>query len=123
MELVLAGFHDFQFSTDGRYVFFLSDAWATSKALFTSSIRPTAKSIFVCPATDFEVVASGEYRDFLLVGMHRYFIGAGSYDWFWLVRPDGKEIGPVGEDVENFKANYLKTETASPAAPEGSNER
>ena len=57
------------------------------------------------------------------MGMHRYFIGAGSYDWFWLVRPDGKEIGPVGEDVENFKANYLKTETASPAATEGSNER
>jgi hypothetical protein len=122
MESVLAGFHNLQFSTDGRYVFFLSDAWATSKALHVVDTT-NGKEHFVCPATDFEVVGSGEYRDFLLVGMHRYFIGAGSYDWFWLVRPDGKEIGPVGEDVENFKANYLKTKTASPAAPEGSNER
>ena len=39
---------------------------------------------------------------------HRYFIGGGSYDWYWLLKPDGKEVGPVGEDTENFKTTYLK---------------
>jgi len=71
------------------------------------SIRRT-KEHFVCPALEFEVVPSGEYRDCLLVAQHRYFIGGGSYNWFWLLRPDGKEEGPVGEDTENFKATYLR---------------
>jgi hypothetical protein len=52
------------------------------------------------------VVRSGEYRDCLLVARHRYFIGGGTYNWFWLLRPDGKEVGPVGEDTEHFKATY-----------------
>ena len=62
----------------------------------------------VCPAAEFEVVSSGHYRDDLLVQQHRYFIGGGSYDWYWLLKPDGKEIGPVGEDTENFKTTYLE---------------
>ena len=37
---------------------------------------------------------------------HRYFLGGGSYDWYWLLRPDGKEVGPVGETTENFEATY-----------------
>jgi hypothetical protein len=52
------------------------------------------------------VVRSGEYRDCLLVARHRYFIGGGTYNWFWLLRPDGKEVGRWGEDTENFKATY-----------------
>jgi hypothetical protein len=62
---------------------------------------------FVCPALEFEVIPSGECRDCLLVAQHRYFIGRGTYNWFWLLRPDGKGVGPVGEDTENFKATYL----------------
>jgi dipeptidyl aminopeptidase/acylaminoacyl peptidase len=107
MESILAGFSKPQFSTNGRYVFFLSDAWATSGALHVVDTT-NGKEHFVCPALEFEIVGSGEYRDCLLVAQHRYFIGGGTYDWFWLLRPDGKEIGPVGEDTENFKATYLK---------------
>ena len=58
--------------------------------------------------TDVKIVPSGEYKDCLLVQQHRYFVGGGSYDWFWLVRPDGKELGPVGEDTENFLATNVK---------------
>jgi hypothetical protein len=53
-----------------------------------------------------KVVPSGEYKDCLLVQQHRYFVGSGSYDWYWLLRPDGKEVGPVGEDTSNFEATY-----------------
>jgi len=54
------------------------------------------------------VVTSGEYKDCLLVQQHKYFVGGGSYDWFWLLRPDGKEVGPVGEDTENFETTSGK---------------
>ena len=27
-----------------------------------------------------------------------YFIGGGSYDWYWLLTPEGKEIGPLGDE-------------------------
>ena len=107
MEEILAGFSKLQFSSDGKLVYFLSEAWTTSGALHVVDTT-NGKEHFVCPALEFEVVPSGEYRDDLLVQQHRYFIGGGSYDWFWLIKPDGKEVGPVGEDTENFKATYLK---------------
>jgi WD40-like Beta Propeller Repeat len=107
METILAGFSKPQFSTNGRLVYFLSEAWATFGALHVVDTT-NGKEHFVCPGLDFEVVRSGEYRDCLLVAQHRYFISGGTYDWFWLLRPDGKEVGPVGEDTENFKATYEK---------------
>ncbi|HJT45141.1 MAG TPA: hypothetical protein VJ721_02615, partial [Chthoniobacterales bacterium] len=107
METNLAGFSNPQFSSNGKLVYFLSEAWATSGALHVVDTT-NGKEHFVCPAAEFEVVLSGEYRDHLLVQQHRYFIGGGSYDWFWLLKPDGKEVGPVGEDTANFKGTYLK---------------
>jgi dipeptidyl aminopeptidase/acylaminoacyl peptidase len=107
METILAGLSKPQFSSDGKLVYFLSEAWATSGALHVVDSR-NGKEHFVCPALEFEVVPSGEYKDCLLVSQHRYFVGGGSYDWFWLLRSDGKEVGPVGEDTENFKGTYLK---------------
>jgi dipeptidyl aminopeptidase/acylaminoacyl peptidase len=109
MKDVIASFSDIQFSTDGRSVFFVTPAYATSGAVHVVDLN-TRKEHFVMAGSDLEVVRSGEYRDCLLVGQHRYFIGGGSYDWIWLFRPDGKEIGPVGESAENFKATYCQTE-------------
>jgi WD40-like Beta Propeller Repeat len=107
METILAGFSTPRFSTNGKLVYFLSAAWATSAALHVVDTT-NGKEHFVCPGSEFEVVPAGEYRDHLLVQQHRYFVGGGSYDWFWLLKPDGKEVGPVGEDIENFKSSYLK---------------
>ena len=104
-ELILANFSKSQFSSDGRSVYFVSDAWATSGAVHVVDTT-NRKEHFVCAGSDLEIVRAGEYKDCLLVQQHRYFIGGGSYDWYWLFRPTGKEIGPVGEDRENFKATY-----------------
>jgi hypothetical protein len=62
METVLAGFSKPQFSTNGRLVYFLSEAWATSGALHVVD-STNGKEHFVCPALEFEVIPSGEYRD------------------------------------------------------------
>ena len=101
------GFSSLQFSTDGRQVFFVTAAYATSGAVHVVDTTKR-KEHFVMAGNSVEVVPSGDYRDCLLVEQHRYFIGGGSYDWIWLFKPDGKEVGPVGEDAENFKATYVE---------------
>jgi dipeptidyl aminopeptidase/acylaminoacyl peptidase len=105
-ENIIAGFENLQFSADGRLVYFVTPAWTTSGAVHVVDTT-NGKERYLLPGNDLEVIHSGEYRDHLLVSQHRYFIGGGSYDWFYLFTPQGKEVGPVGEDTENFKSVYL----------------
>jgi hypothetical protein len=39
----------------------------------------------------------GKFRGCLIVLKHKYFPEGGSYDWFWLLKPDGEEIAPLGD--------------------------
>jgi WD40-like Beta Propeller Repeat len=106
-ESVIAAFENLQFSANGKLVYFVSPAWATSGAVHVVDTT-NRKERYIFPGNDLKAVPSGEYKDCLLVQQHRYFIGGGSYDWFWLLRPDGREVGPVGEDTSNFEATYSK---------------
>jgi hypothetical protein len=106
-ESVIAAFETLQFSTNGKLLYFVTPAWATSGAVHVVDTT-NRKERYVFAGNNLKLVPSGEYKDCLLVQQHRYFIGGGSYDWFWLLRPDGMEIGPVGEDTENFEATYGK---------------
>src|SRR3954470_21676956 len=105
VESLIAGFDNLQFSTNGKLLYFVTPAWATSGAVHVVDTT-NRKERFLFPGSDLKVVPSGEYKDCLLTQQHRYFVGGGSYDWFWLLRPDGKEVGPVGEDTQNFEATY-----------------
>jgi hypothetical protein len=102
---LIASFQNVSFSADGRHVFFVTPAYATSGAVHAVDTT-NRKSRFIMAGSGVEVVPSGEYKDCLLVEQHRYFIGGGSFDWIWLFRPDGKEIGPVGESSEKFKESH-----------------
>jgi Tol biopolymer transport system component len=104
-ESVIAAFETPQFSTNGKLVYFVTPAWATSGAVHVVDTT-NRKERYIFAGNNLKVVPSGEYRDCLLVQQHRYFVGGGSYDWYWLLRPDGKEVGPVGEDTETFQATY-----------------
>jgi dipeptidyl aminopeptidase/acylaminoacyl peptidase len=104
-ESVIGGFENLQFSTNGKLLYFVTPAWATSGAVHVVDTT-NRKERYVLPGNNLKVVARGEYKDCLLVQQHRYFVGGGSYDWFWLMRTDGKEVGPVGEDTSNFEATY-----------------
>lgn len=106
-ESLIAAFENLQFSTNGKLLYFVSPAWATSGAVHVVDTT-NRKERYLFPGNNLKLVTSGEYKDCLLVQQHRYFIGGGSYDWFWLLRPDGKEVGPVGEETENFQATYSK---------------
>jgi hypothetical protein len=105
VESVIGGFENLQFSADGKLLYFVTPTWATSGAVHVVDTT-NHKEYYVFPGNDLKVVKSGEYKDCLLVQQHRYFVGSGSYDWYWLLRPDGKEVGPVGEDISNFEATY-----------------
>ncbi len=107
MESLIGGFETLQFSPDGKLLYFVTPAWATSGAVHVVDTT-NRKERYLFPGNNLKVVPSGEYKGCLLVQQHRYFIGGGSYDWFWLLRPDGKEVGPVGEDTENFEGTYGK---------------
>ena len=104
-ETGIAAFGSLQFSTNGKLVYFVTPAWAVTGAVYV--VDTTNRKVrYLFPGNDVKVVPPGEFKDCLLVLQHRYFIGGGSFDWYWLVRPDGKEIGPVGETTENFDAAY-----------------
>ena len=105
VESAIAGFDNLQFSTNGKLLYFVTPAWATSGAVHVIDTT-NRKERYVIAGNNLKVVKAGEYKDCLLVQQHRYFIGGGSYDWFWLFQPDGKEVGPVGEDTSNFEATY-----------------
>lgn len=93
------------FSPDGAELYFISSAWVVSGALHVVNIR-TGREHFLDAANSVEVVQSGKYAGHLMVNQHRYFLGIGSFDWYWLMAPRGREIGPVGESydqVETFK--------------------
>ncbi len=104
---LLADFQVPQFSSDGRSIYFLSAAYATSGAIHRIQVK-SGREHFVCPGNSLEVITSGEYKGNLIVQQHRYFLGAGSYDWYWLLRADGREVGPIGEDAANFRHLYLE---------------
>ncbi|MEI9898527.1 MAG: hypothetical protein WDN28_32900 [Chthoniobacter sp.] len=107
MQQVIGGILGAQFSPDGHRVYFLSAAWATSGAVHVIDLA-THKERFFTDGSGLEIVPNGDYQGCLLIQKHRYFIGGGTYDWFWLIKPDGKEVGPVGEDTENFRSTFVK---------------
>ena len=106
---LISTFRNVQFSADGRLVYFDTPAWATSSAVHVVDTT-NGKERFVVAGDGVKVIRTGEYKDCLLLAQHRYFLGGGSYDWLWLFRPDGKEIGPVGEDATNFMEVYCPEE-------------
>ncbi|MEY4590739.1 MAG: hypothetical protein RL497_2815, partial [Pseudomonadota bacterium] len=40
------------------------------------------------------------YKGYLVVQKHKYFLSGGSYDFYWLVSAEGKEVAAVGTDEQ-----------------------
>jgi len=100
-ETVITRFNEKQFSSDGRYLYFLTPSWVTSSALHVYDFVAN-RTRYIGPANDLIVLSdclSSQYHDLLAVKQHRYFVGGGSYNWYWLIDSDRKEIGPIGPDV------------------------
>jgi hypothetical protein len=90
MEHTLACLWSPMFSLDGRYLYFLSGAWATSSALHRINAE-TGREEFIAPANDFVVMDRGRWRGNLLVWQHRYYPDE-ARDGVWLLAPEGRTL-------------------------------
>jgi len=111
VEETIAGIQSPEFSPDGKGIFFLGGGWVTSSAVHFLDLS-SGRIRFVCPGNSLEVIRNGQYRGHLIVSQHRYFLGGGSFDWLWLVSPDGREVGPIGnEDADSEeRLRYVRGE-------------
>jgi hypothetical protein len=51
-----------------------------------------------------------QIKGYFIVNEHRYFVPpGGTYDWYWLVTPDGKDNGPLGEEVTKEQRDFLES--------------
>ena len=104
-RLSLAGFSSPKFSTDARRVYFLAQIAATSEHLFMLDLR-SQQVHFICRALAVEVLHSGKYAGFLIVLKDIPRVMPGHVCRYWLLNPDGKDVGEIGEkesDVRAFK--------------------
>lgn len=99
VQKTICGFRNKQFNIEGTALYFETPAWATSNALHVLDLQSGTERFFVA-GSDFGIVTctGSPYADHVSVLQHRYFVQGGSYDWFWLYAPDGKEVGPFGEE-------------------------
>jgi len=100
MHKTLCDFQGAQFSSNGNLLYFETPAWATSGAIHVYDFR-AGKEHYVIDGDDVQVLAKcdePDYRDKLIVTQHKYFVFGGSYDWPWLISPQGKTIGLIGGD-------------------------
>ena len=107
---VLAALQAPRFSPDGRRIYFLSAAWATSGAVHVLDLS-TGSERFLVAGNSLDVVPSGEYAGFLVVSQHRYFLAGGSYDWYWLFSAEGEEVDAIGEDeraLDEFRGRFVE---------------
>ena len=97
----LTGFADPQFSPDGRTIFFLAEAWATSGAVHAIDVD-TLSERFVIDAVVALIIPSGPHSGQLFVERHQYknFPGEGyhAFEWCGIVTTGGQTVRTLSED-------------------------
>lgn len=87
----LASLRNPHFSPEGDRVYF-SGTQGTTGGVYATDIR-TGASKFISPGNGIvDVIPMGKFRGYLIVMKHKYFPQGGSYDWFWLEKPNGAEV-------------------------------
>jgi hypothetical protein len=80
-------------SLDGGFVYQRVCPWVTSDDIIQVRLSDGRRRE-VTPGNTLAVIRNGPWRGYLLVSKHKYRLGTGggSYDAFWVVRPDGREM-------------------------------
>ncbi|MBI4383573.1 MAG: PD40 domain-containing protein [Nitrospinae bacterium] len=111
MRKVIGGFRNTTFSPDGKTLYFETPVWITSGAIH--AVEPGGKNErFVTDGDGLKIVKrseDGKWVGHLVVRKHKYYLGGGAYDWYWLVAPEGKEIGPLGDDTEDYVQYFTES--------------
>lgn len=92
----LTDFNTLAFSADGRQLYFLSSAWATSSALHRLDLQ-SGQTQYLSDANDLRVIGTGKHAGKLLVQKHKYRTGGGSQEVWYLIDASGRELRRLGE--------------------------
>jgi hypothetical protein len=102
--MLLAEFSKPQFSPDGKRVYFISAAWATSSAVHMLDLR-TGRSTFLFAGLDVDVIQHGRYSGFL-IGTTDPLTKRGRIIVYWLLDADGRRVKRIGNsetDLMQFR--------------------
>ena len=88
----LSGFNNPALSPDGRVLYVLTTAWATSNALHRMDLS-TGTMRFLSDANDFKLLHKGRDAGKIAVLRHVYRPEGGSEDIWFLIAADGKKLG------------------------------
>ena len=78
-------------SLDGGFIYQRVCRWVTSDYIVQVRLSDGRRR-GVTPGNTLAVIRNGPWRGYLLVSKHKYRPGGGSYDAFWVIRPDGREM-------------------------------
>ena len=112
---------DLAFSPDGTRIFFQTDGWATSFALYAFEFA-TGKARFVVDANGYFVISACKRQPKLdgLVVAYRHSYGtllASAFDAYFLVDLQGRDLGAIGEQPENVERFLSKACSHGPGTP------
>ncbi len=96
-EKMILHIEDIKFSPDSKIIYFQTGAWLHSDAIHAVNIDGSREH-YLIPGDSLEIIQKGDSKGDLVVSQSRYFIEGGSFDWYWLYTPSGKQEGPIGED-------------------------
>jgi len=103
------GFYTPQFSGDNESIYFEIAFSATSPAIVRLSLH-NRRIYYIADALRFSVILVNKYSSDLVAQLHRPKMGGGYYDWFYLLTPEGLEVGVIGQgksDVYDFLQLYV----------------
>lgn len=122
LKRTIAHIRDLEFSPNSKKLYFASIAWVTSDAIHSVNIDGTNEQ-FISSGGLFQIISKGGYKGYLITRKHKYFITGGSYDWLWLLTPEGKEVGPLGNFKEDIDWDSLFSKYSGPTKIKKSEEQ
>lgn len=105
MKLNLTGLRMPIFSNDGSQIYFHGAFAVVTDGNWVFNLNNGRVSFF-SSGSIYGIVKNGPWKDHVFVGQHRYYVGGGSYDWFWLYDSNGEEIGTIGPTASYFERFY-----------------
>lgn len=103
---ILGGCRQPKLSADNNTVYYLLDFSATSGMI--ARYNPlNGEEAALTQAISFYVVEGGQYKGHLVAMLRKSTITRLWY-WYWLLTPDGKEVGPIGDedDLKYFQTDF-----------------
>lgn len=87
----LTQLHNLKFSPDGRSLYFMTAAWATSSAVHQIDLA-TLQQHYVTDGNSLDIVPHGKYAGYLVVTKHTYLRGGGTVENYCLLKPNGHRV-------------------------------